>query len=690
MSERNKRIRSGHYERRVALDASQANDEARTVPASLSSEHEYERWFGREVLVHDDASVDLSRAKSGLPLLLGHDASAHVIGRVDNVRIEDRRLRGDLVFHDLTDEARDTWALVRDGWMRDLSIGYRIKKWEEEKGSDLVRVTNWEVLEASVVSVPADATVGVHRSDSTRGENTMSDDGNTVTEVGGQGTVVDLARVSERSKKQGLTEGLKSGAQVERVRLKAIDQAFASPIVPRTEDFAALREEAIDNGWSEDQTRKAIMELMATRAEPAFDHSSADDAAAAPQSRQVREDGAGRTRMSMGRDERSTLSQSIEQALLVRMGVITDHAAVQDARERGVAGLDLVAMGRQFFEVNGQGHLLRGLDKHGVARIMLRTGPHTHSDFPYILANVATKIARKGYEEAPTTYQDWANIGSLPDFKQAYIPGLGSFSDLNEIPLGGGKYEHGTMADINETATLKTYGRLFGISRAAIVNDDLNQFARAGIAMGAAAARKVNYLAYQALIASASGGYGQTMTEDSTALFHANHGNYIASGSGGEPSVTTMNAAEAAMMKARAPYRSGDTSTAYLNIRPAHLIVAPEKYGTADVLATAMYDPTGTTSAKSLRDSPNRWKGRLTITADAQLSALNSGLAWIAAAPKGNSAIDTVTVFFLEGQQGPYTEEQDQFDSDGRTYKVRIDAVARALDYRGLYLNFGS
>ena len=118
--------------------------------------------------------------------------------------------------------------------------------------------------------------------------------------------------------------------------------------------------------------------------------------------------------------------------------------------------------------------------------------------------------------------------------------------------------------------------------------------------------------------------------------------------------------------------------------------MAPEKYGTADVLATAMYDPTGTTSAKSLRDSPNRWKGRLTITADAQLSALNSGLAWIAAAPKGNSAIDTVTVFFLEGQQGPYTEEQDQFDSDGRTYKVRIDAVARALDYRGLYLNFGS
>ena len=183
MSERNKRIRSGHYERLVALDASQANEEARTVPASLSSEHEYERWFGREVLIHDDASVDLSRAKSGLPLLLGHDASAHVIGRVDNVRIEDRRLRGDLVFHDLTDEARDTWALVRDGWMRDLSIGYRIKKWEEEKGSDLVRVTNWEVLEASVVSVPADATVGVHRSDSTRGENTMSDDGNTVTEA---------------------------------------------------------------------------------------------------------------------------------------------------------------------------------------------------------------------------------------------------------------------------------------------------------------------------------------------------------------------------------------------------------------------------------------------------------------------------------------------------------------------------
>jgi hypothetical protein len=490
--------------------------------------------------------------------------------------------------------------------------------------------------------------------------------------------------------KQGKAEGLAAGAKVERGRLAGIREVFDNPIVPRGAEYTALRAEAEENGWSVDQARAAVMDLLAQCAEPLVDHQSIPEPRA--QVRETRELGTGRTRLEIGRDERDTLAQSVEQALLIRAGIITDKATIQEARERGIAGLDLVAMGREVLTRGGFSNAAR-MDKHQVAKLMLsRELPaHSHSDFPYILANVATKIAGKGYEEAPTTYQDWANVATLPDFKTAYIPGLGSFSDLDEIPLAGGPYRHGTMGDVQESATLKPYGKLFGLSRVAIVNDDMNQFARAGIAMGASAARKVNSLAYSLLTVTGSGGYGQVMTEDSTVCFHANHANYIASGGtgNGAPSVDTLNRAEAAMMKQKAPVRSGETASAYLNIRPGHIIVPPELVGTAEVLMSAMYDPNGTTASRSLRDAPNRWKGRLTVTAD-PLATVNSGTAWWLAAPKGNTAIDTITVFFLEGQQGPYTEEAESVDFDGKVYKVRIDAVARALDFRGLYMNYGA
>jgi hypothetical protein len=40
--------------------------------------------------------------------------------------------------------------------------------------------------------------------------------------------------------------------------------------------------------------------------------------------------------------------------------------------------------------------------------------------------------------------------------------------------------------------------------------------------------------------------------------------------------------------------------------------------------------------------------------------------------------------------QEPYMESQNGFYRDGLEYKVRIDAVAAALDFRGLYWNYGA
>ena len=150
------------FERLATLETREANADARTVPAALSSETPVKRPWGTEILVHTADAADLTRAANGLPLLWNHDTNAP-IGRVEGVRLKDGKLRGTLRFS-RNARAEEIFQDVREGFLKDISIGYQINRWEESANSDDVRVIGWELLEASVVTVPADSSVGIHRS----------------------------------------------------------------------------------------------------------------------------------------------------------------------------------------------------------------------------------------------------------------------------------------------------------------------------------------------------------------------------------------------------------------------------------------------------------------------------------------------------------------------------------------------
>lgn len=131
------------------------------LKAALSSETPYPRPEGIEILVHTLAAVDLSRAAMGLPLLLDHDARQQV-GRVENIRLEGRRLVGDIRLSDRADLAGIV-ADVRSGIRPDISVGYTVDEWETGAEPDTYLVTRWTLVEVSSVAVPADYTVGVGR-----------------------------------------------------------------------------------------------------------------------------------------------------------------------------------------------------------------------------------------------------------------------------------------------------------------------------------------------------------------------------------------------------------------------------------------------------------------------------------------------------------------------------------------------
>jgi HK97 family phage major capsid protein/HK97 family phage prohead protease len=144
--------------------AEMVEEDDRRVRMSISSEEPVERSFGLEVLRHDDGAADLSRLNSGhAPLLLDHDLTKQ-IGVIERTYLDqsDRKLRS-VVRFGKSALAQEVYQDVKDGIRSNVSIGYQIRQMEDKRADGTVGISSWLPYEASIVSVPADAGVGVNR-----------------------------------------------------------------------------------------------------------------------------------------------------------------------------------------------------------------------------------------------------------------------------------------------------------------------------------------------------------------------------------------------------------------------------------------------------------------------------------------------------------------------------------------------
>ena len=149
--------------RRVAsFDASAIGDESRSLEFSFSSEAPVARWFGDEVLSHNSESVDLTRLNDGAPLLWNHNPD-QVLGVVERGWIDGEKKRGMVaVRFSRSAFAEEKLADIRDGILRNVSVGYSINDADQTRDGSIV-ATSWQPHEVSVVSVPADVSVGIGR-----------------------------------------------------------------------------------------------------------------------------------------------------------------------------------------------------------------------------------------------------------------------------------------------------------------------------------------------------------------------------------------------------------------------------------------------------------------------------------------------------------------------------------------------
>lgn len=143
------------------------NTEARTVELAFASETEkVQRWWGTEILDCGANSVRLERLLNKAPLLFNHDRD-QLLGVVESVSLgQDRVCRATVRFGN-SEDAEEKFRDVQDGILTKVSVGYAVHEILLEKESDeetVYRITDWEPFEISMVTIPADDTVGVGRS----------------------------------------------------------------------------------------------------------------------------------------------------------------------------------------------------------------------------------------------------------------------------------------------------------------------------------------------------------------------------------------------------------------------------------------------------------------------------------------------------------------------------------------------
>ncbi len=282
------------------------------------------------------------------------------------------------------------------------------------------------------------------------------------------------------------------------------------------------------------------------------------------------------------------------------------------------------------------------------------------SDLPYILANSGEKSAQKQYDLQPKTYQQWTKKESLRNFKTADRVRSGDFASLEERQENG-EFKRGSFGEEREQVALKEWGKTLGFTRRMLINDDLGEIQKVIGKHGSAIARLENRLAYAQLTAS-------NVMGDSVELFHSgSHGNV-----GTTAVITAAPIGEAfKLMREQTSVDGLDK----LNLAPKFMIVGPVN----EILARQYL----ATISPAQSSHVNLFSNSLQLIVDSEISSNDY---FFAADP---NSIDTVSMFYLEGEESPRVESRTNFDTEEVEIKVAHSCVAKALDWRGLVKNEG-
>ena len=649
------------------------NEDDRSVEVLAATESrvqvwDYDRWeLVDEVLLMSGLQMPESRQ---VPLLDTHSrySSYTVIGSYRDMRVGPEGLLGRSHFSSAP-EAEGPYTKVREGHLTDFSVGYRVGEavWIDEGTSAVIDgrtfegpvrvVTSWRIKELSVCPIGADELAKARADEALpiKKENLMDKRLRAFLER--QGLPKDASEAEAYAFMERMDTQNQAGGQRSEPPPPANPQPAAQPVDP-----AAAARKAVE----EERTRTSEITAMCSRfgvdhltAGLIKDGTSVDKAREKVMDEMARTDHAGghgyRAPAALGVDERDKFRAASQDALLLRAG---------RSPEKPAPGYDELA-GRSLVELCRMSLVRAGLSDAGrpievVGRALLS------SDMPVILGATANLSLMSGFDSASETWPIWCASGSVSNFLTHKAARAGETADLDEIPASG-EYEYGDRAETFESYAIATYGKIFAISRQAIIHDDIGALTDTPFQHGESAARKIGDIVYAVLTANSAMG-------DGVALFHSSHGNL-----GTSAVVSETSIGEGIKKMGLQKDVSGKRR---LNISPNFFIAPKALEGAGEIFFSS--DRFTSDAKDSTRN--NIYSGnRFTRAYDARLDDASS-TAWYLAGPKGK----TIKVFFLDGVQKPYLEHKSGWTVDGVEHKVRIDAGAKAMEWRTLLKNAGA
>lgn len=613
---------------RALFKPSTVDEESRTIEmtwttgAAVLRESYLDGPFYEELDMAPSA-IRMDRLNGGAPLLNSHSARtlADQIGVVERAWLDGNEGRAIVRFSN-RDEVRGIWEDVKSGIIRNVSVGYRVYEYTQEQersGVRVFRATDWEPHEISLVPIPADASSQIRAAE----QSSVNP-----AQVGQQTEIRQMDEIkatpSEPTKGPDIDQIRAEAITAERSRIEAIKQAVRAAKLDT--DFA---DKLIADGIEADAARSAVLAQL-ERATPVI---------------------ASHVQVQTVQDERDTLRSGMTEAIMNRL----DPRSALTENGKRFRSLSLLEMARE--ALHNEGVNTRGMSKLEIAGRAL----HATGDFPIITADVANKTLRQGYENAGRTFQAWARQTSAPDFKDIKRVQLGEAPSLEKV-LEAGEFTRGTVAEGQEKYRLFTYGKVVGVTRQLLINDDLSAFSRIPELFGRAAADLESELVYGLLVSNPVMADGQT-------VFSAPHNNV---GTAGAITIASLSEARKKMRQQKG------LAGRYINVQPRYLIVGPDRETEAQQLLNNDYVP-------NTQNNINPFAGAtLQLIVDPRLEG---GRWYVAADP---SQIDTLEYAYLDGQGGVVIETQMGFNVDGMEIKVRHDFGTGIIDYRGLFTNAGA
>ncbi len=571
--------------------------DARTVEAIVSTGADTPRPGFIERL--ELSGADLSRL-IGAPVLDAHRNSS-TRDQLGVIEVAEMRPEGIWVRMKFRSNAAAASVLsdIEDGTLRGLSIGYQVAEWAEKRdGKTRIRIAKrWMPIEVSIVPVPADP--GAHFR---IGETSMEAEEQTI-EITTQAAPSVRADINREIRAIAETAGLTRTWADEQIDAEATADAA------RTAAFEAMR------------TRSAKTNTRSSRAIITVDHTDPAELA---------------TRAGEAQYARSH----------------PDHELSEAARP--FAAMSTVDLARDCLRRANIGHT--GM----TADTVITRALHTTSDFSLILGDTVGRELRRAYQAAPSGVKMLARQTTARDFRAKRALQFDEGPELKKVDEGG-EFKHGTIGESGETYSVETFGRIFSISRQALINDDLGAFTQIPAKLGNAAS------AFEAAQIVAKLIENPAMS-DGNAVFHAGHGNLAAAGAA--LSLTTLSAARTAMR------RQKGLGGQPIDAKPYAVVVPPELETLAEQLLTEI--------AATNTDDVNPF-GKLTLAVEPRLTKETT---WYVAADP--ATIDGLEYAYLEGAPGPQVETRQGFEVDGVQMKVRLDFGCGWTDWRGWYMNEGA